>query len=138
MNSLTPQEILQVMSDMGFDLTPHPKLPNSVLDKRLRDALNASQNRDGFPVSLDPRNLPKWPMETGLDGRPLPNGRSVFDAVIRVNYEELSEIHRAEREGREYEALPHHVNALWDLRQVVMYLGRALDKGTDWLPPRGS
>ncbi|TBU30356.1 hypothetical protein BD311DRAFT_754712 [Dichomitus squalens] len=138
MNSLTPQEILQVMSEMGFDLPPHPKLPNSVLDKRLRDALNASQNRDGFPVSLDPRNLPKWPMETGLDGRPLPNGRSVFDAVIRVNYEELSEIHRAEREGREYEALPHHMNALWDLRQVVMYLGRALDKGTDWLPPRGS
>ena len=36
MDPLGREEILQVLSDMGIELPPHTKLPDSVLDKRLQ------------------------------------------------------------------------------------------------------
>ena len=55
MDPLGREEILQVLSDMGIELPPHTKLPDSILDKRLQmrsmhpEAATASPS---YPVVL--------------------------------------------------------------------------------------
>ena len=56
MDPLTREETLKILSCMGIDLPKTTKLPDDVLEKRLRDALNFAQNRKNLPLleSLNP------------------------------------------------------------------------------------
>ena len=132
MDPLSRSETLQVLSDMGINLPQNTKLKDTVVEKRVRDALAASQNRDNIATTLNPATMPAWPIKKPWNGASGEGGRSIFDAVRRTSYQEMAEHHMAQRAGREYNPVSLYSNAFWDLRQTIMSIGNALDNGARW------
>ena len=56
--TLSRPETLQVLNSMGIELPADTKLLDDILDKRLRDALNAVQYKDHLPSPFDLRTHP--------------------------------------------------------------------------------
>ena len=88
MDTLTRAETIKILRAMGGDLPADTKLPDDVLEKRLREAVNASQNKTAFSP-LDIGTLQKWHMATAgeLDTR----ARSLFSSVQRSNIDEAQQ-----------------------------------------------
>lgn len=129
---LTREEILRVLKSMGVDLPLETKLSDKTLDQRLRNALNASQGRDGLTKSSSPdfKSLKKWPMAN--PGELDTSARSVFDAIRRGNMDEAR--HNIEAEHLNGGISPPNlfVNPFIDLRQTLMSIGKWLDAGATW------
>ncbi|KAI1792753.1 hypothetical protein LXA43DRAFT_314162 [Ganoderma leucocontextum] len=129
MDPLTRAETLQILSFMGVEVPKNTKLPSDVLEKRLQDALNAAQNMDQLPISapLDPETTKKWPVRL----RP-PERESLRKAVWRGSLEEAHDVIQARETTGEY-SRESFKDPFWDLRQTMMSLGDAIDKGRRWL-----
>ncbi|KAI0354489.1 hypothetical protein OH77DRAFT_505313 [Trametes cingulata] len=133
MEPLTRAEVLKTLACMGVELPANTRLPDDTLEKRLRAALDAAQEKGRFPDPLDLQSLPAWPLLTPLGGAPPPGGegRPLLDAVKRGNMQEARETHLARLAG----ASPHrelYVDPFMDLRQTVMSMANVLDQGIDW------
>ncbi|KAM5546031.1 hypothetical protein V8D89_000157 [Ganoderma adspersum] len=123
--ALNRSETLQILQCMGIELPADTKLLDDVLDKRLRDALNAAQYKDRLPSPFDPLNLSPWPTPKGGEGR------SLFDAVQRGSLHESRQIFAKKLAGGS--AVPElYVDPFTDLRQTMMGIGKWLDQGLRW------
>ncbi|KAI1792749.1 hypothetical protein LXA43DRAFT_1060444 [Ganoderma leucocontextum] len=123
--TLNRPETLQVLNCMGVELPAETKLADDILDKRLRDALNAAQYKDYLPSPLSLPDLPPWPVPKGNEGR------SLFEAVQRGSIHESRQIHAKKLAGGS--AVPElFVDPFTDLRQTMMGLGKWLDQGLRW------
>ena len=123
--TLNRSETLQILQCMGVELPANTKLLDDVLDKRLRDALNAAQYKDRLPSPFDLSTLTSWPLQKG--GK----GRSLFDAVHRGSLHESRQIFAKKMAGGS--AVPElYVDPFTDLRQTMMGIGRWLDQGLTW------
>ncbi|KAI0088365.1 hypothetical protein BDY19DRAFT_891159 [Irpex rosettiformis] len=117
--NLSREELLGVLSSFGIAIPPTSKLPVESLQKRLRQAINASQ---AMPLvnarpPLDPAQYPKWPQ--GYKG--------LFDAIRRGNLQEAAMTQLAMREGQD--PSPLYVNAFMDVRQTLMSLANNCETG---------
>lgn len=142
MEPLTREETLRVLKSMGVELPETTKLPDAVLDKRLRDALDASQYKDKLSsVLLDltfikkwplakPGEIKQWPLKSPRDLAP--PARSVFHAIRRGNFNEAAQNYREELATGKRSAPQLYVDPFMDLRQTLMGLGMYLDGGARW------
>ncbi|RDX41978.1 hypothetical protein OH76DRAFT_1467037 [Lentinus brumalis] len=134
MEPLTRSEILQTLSCMGINLPTSTKLSDDALEKRLREGLNASQNRENIPAPLNMSSTRPWPMLKPWDASASSSaqGRPVFNAVRRTSVQEMAEHAQALRAGQRYDPSPLYTNAFMDIRQTMMSIGHALDRGQRW------
>lgn len=119
---------------MGINLPTSTKLSDDALEKRLREGLNASQNRENIPAPLNINSIRPWPMlkPWAASASSSAQGRPVFDAVRRTSVQEMAEHAQALRAGQRYDPSPLYTNAFMDIRQTMMSIGHALDKGQRW------
>ena len=121
--ALTREETLKALGCMGVDIPPDTKLADDILEKRLRDALNAAQYLHHFTLPLDFGTLSDWP--TNKPGNPpVPARRRLLEAVRRGNFSEAESTLR--NAGRAPELF---VDPFMDMRQSLMSLGNYLDTG---------
>lgn len=116
---LSREELLSVLSNFGISIPPASKLPKESLQKRLRQAINASQaiSLVNPKPPLDLQQYSKWPQ--GYKG--------VFDAIRRGNLEEAAMTQLAMRQGQDPARL--YVNAFMDVRQTLMSLANNCETG---------
>ena len=131
MDSLTRQETLEVLQELGVDIPKSTRLSDDVLDKRLRDALNAAQYKDRLPPSLDLQALPEWPQAnppSSASHTPDASSEDFDDpdelckAVQRINIHEYL--------GKRLEAPEGHIMGL--RFRVLPSIGRIMDFGARW------
>ncbi|KAI1792760.1 hypothetical protein LXA43DRAFT_314595 [Ganoderma leucocontextum] len=138
MDPLTREETLRILSVMGVQIPKNTKLSCDVLDKHLKNALNAAQNRDQLPISapLDPETAQKWPVRHHPAER-----ESMKRAIWRGSEEEAQKIMplRAIGEGMPGRAItgegmwPWYSDPFWGLRQTMVILGHTIDEGYHWV-----
>lgn len=144
MEPLNRAETLRIIQSMGVDLLDSTTmLSDAVLDKRLRDVLDASQYKDRLSSALDLRSLKEWPLpdpsEVKVTSWPIKNpniltppARSVHDTIQRVGFNEAAqnprEIFRTGRHGPP----TLYVDPFTDLRQTLMVIGMYVDGGVRW------
>ncbi|KAI0704233.1 hypothetical protein C8T65DRAFT_830856 [Cerioporus squamosus] len=135
MDALTRAETIRILRAMGGDIPADTKLPDDVLEKRLREAVNASQNKATFSP-LDLGSLKKWPMAAPgeLDTR----ARPLVKALQRGNIDEaqkrmglFSDANSVLDAGATSSTDPS-VNPFIALRGLVAGIGRLLDDGGTW------
>ncbi|KAI0816920.1 hypothetical protein BC628DRAFT_1334034 [Trametes gibbosa] len=119
MEPLSRVEKLKVLASMGLELPEGTKLVDEVLERRLRAALDAAQERDRIPANV--QELAHWP-RINLGERPL------LAAVRRGNMLEAQQ--NATQGSSTGPAL--YVNPFMDLRQTIMSLANTLDNGLTW------
>ena len=120
MEHLTREEILGILASMGISLPSTTKLSDESLDKRLCDALNASQYKSKLPATL--ASLKPWPIARPAEPS-RPDSRSLLDNIGRGNAIEASRRAVAREKPTEL-----YVNVFSDLRQTVAALANLLDK----------
>ncbi len=133
MEALTRTETIRILRAMGGDIPADTKLPDDVLEKRLREAINASQNKATFS-SLDLGSLQKWPMATA--GELDTHARPLIRAMQRGSIDEAQRLlfssgNRVLDAGATPGASPS-ANPFIGLRQVVAAIGGLLDDGGAW------
>lgn len=129
MEPFTRTEKLKVLASMGIELPKDTKLVEEVLDKRLRNALDAAQEKDRFPNLSNLLDLPAWPLVNAGDINS--TARPLLDAVKRGNYHEALQNRQAASLG--VSAAPElFTDPFMDLRQTHMSLANMLDKGFMW------
>ncbi|KAI0761367.1 hypothetical protein BD413DRAFT_607160 [Trametes elegans] len=129
MEPLKRAELLHILSAMGVEIPENSKLSGETLEKRLRSALDASQERDRFPTPYDVAVLPKWPVARA--GEIDTSVRPLLEAVRRGNMHEAMKNSMANRLG--VGNPPElYIDPFMDLRQTVMSLANALDQGLKW------
>jgi hypothetical protein len=111
-SAFTREEILHVLSAFGIDIPANSKLPDGSLQKRLRQAINASQAMSAInpnpPLALD--QYPKWPR----------NSKILYESIRRGNIDEaVSGV----------KSTPLYANAFMDVRQTLMSLAVQYEKG---------
>ncbi len=113
------EELLGVLSSFGISIPPTSKLPDDSLQKRLRQAINASQALSLINPKppLDLNKYSKWPR----------NCKGLFTAIRRGNLEEVAMTQMAMREGQD--PAPLYVNAFMDVRQTLMSLANNAENG---------
>lgn len=117
--NLSRAETLTVLGKMGVSIPPRTKLSDEALEKRLRQALNASQLKSALVPSstLDIKNLPSWP-----------STRNVYEAIRRGNMQEAM-MTAAARAGGSDTPFELYTNAFMDLRQTLMSIAKNWDDG---------
>ncbi len=108
---LSRAELFGVLSSFGISIPPTSKLPDDSLQKRLRQAINASQAMllINSKPPLDLNQYPKWPR----------NCEGLLASIARWNLEENSMI-RAMRESQDPSSLFDHPSM--DVRRISMHL----------------
>ncbi|GBE83314.1 hypothetical protein SCP_0503620 [Sparassis crispa] len=111
---------------MGVDLPPATKLPDDALEKRLKQALNASQCFSSVipDPPLKPTTIPAWPPFNPKGG----NDYSLQAAFTKGNFDEAFANETARIFGRQ-NAVDLYVNPMIDLRQTLMTIGKLCDEG---------
>ncbi|KAK7438900.1 hypothetical protein VKT23_017827 [Stygiomarasmius scandens] len=113
-------EKIQLLASMGVELSLRTRIPDLDLDKRLRGAIDASQNFEkliGRMNGFDLSNLGKWPRSST---------KSLLKAVSRSNpAESITRIENDSTEPRLYQ------NSFDDVRQTLMSLGYNWDNRCD-------
>lgn len=110
-------QTLQLLASYGVALPPQTKLPDDVLEKRLKFAINASQwLSTAIPnPPLDAASLKRWEDD--------PNSEDPIDdlcwAFRRDTVEEYLADQAAQKEGREA-AKDLFVDPLFDLRDLIL------------------
>ncbi|KAJ3542900.1 hypothetical protein NM688_g5923 [Phlebia brevispora] len=113
------EELISALNYMRVAIPPETKLPDDALHKRLKHALNGSQNAANTIAKpdLDISGLPMWP-----------SGRSVYEAGRRGDLSEGIQIASAkDRAGGD--PFPLYSNPFMDLRQTVMGISKHWDEG---------
>lgn len=117
--TFTRQDMLDALASFDVSIPPASKLPDESLQKRLRQAINASQAMPSInpkpPLALN--QYSKWPA----------NPKGLYEAIRRGNFEEVVMTQAAIREGRNPVSL--YVNAFMDVRQTLMSLAVNYEKG---------
>ncbi|KAI9056703.1 hypothetical protein FKP32DRAFT_1598891 [Trametes sanguinea] len=126
MDPLTRSEIIRSLASMGVDIPPDSKIPDSDLDKRLRAALDAAQDKARFSFPMDDKTLPRWPVKD--PNNPMTPFSSILEATKRGNYEEA--MHNMRRGSDTPEQI--WFDPFTDLRQTVMGLANTQDYGLSW------
>lgn len=110
---------------MGVSIPASSKLSTDALEKRLRQAISASQSLSTVisrpPIDLSRYN--KWPPKST---------QKTFDAIRRGNFQEAMMTFEARSKGLNG-PIPLHTNTFMDIRQTLMSLARNWDKGTKWV-----
>ncbi|PSR74746.1 hypothetical protein PHLCEN_2v9625 [Hermanssonia centrifuga] len=105
---------------MDVSIPPSTKLSDEALEKRLRQALNASQVSSQLitksPINI--KSLHKWPL-----------GSSLYESVRRGNWQESMANYSSRIGGGNTEASALSGNAFMDLRQTILSLANSWDKG---------
>ncbi|KAJ6632517.1 hypothetical protein B0H10DRAFT_1772243 [Mycena sp. CBHHK59/15] len=119
---LPREEILGLLSSIGVDLPRKTKLPDSELDKRLFKALDSAQylTRVIPTPPLDPTSLPSWFRDK--------SNKPVLEAIRRHNIGEATLIYDSKMKGID-NPVPLYTNAFMDVRQTLMTIGDACDRG---------
>ncbi|KAJ2966965.1 hypothetical protein NUW54_g13652 [Trametes sanguinea] len=125
MGPLTRTETLEVLASMGVEIPVNTKIPGDDLEKRLRAALDAAQEKARFSTPLDLKALPAWP--SVLTNDISASSRPLLEAVKRGNMREAA--HNYARGSRDTELF---VDPFMDLRQTIMSLANVLDSGLAW------
>ncbi|KAJ7485144.1 hypothetical protein B0H11DRAFT_1152028 [Mycena galericulata] len=122
---LPREQILGLLSSMGVDLPRRTKLSDAELDKRLSRALDSTQylTRVIPKPPLDPATYPSWFRDK--------SNKPVMEAIRRHNVGEAQMIHDSRMNGVD-NPIPLYTNAFMDLRQTLMTIGNACDRG---MPP---
>ena len=113
------EELLYALSSMGVELPPKTKLSVKSLDKKLRKALEASQElKDVLKEegSVDASKLNEWTS-------------SLFENIDRASYEEVTRNSRALQQTGAERSPGRNVNPFYDLRQTLMEIGLGYDRG---------
>ncbi|KAL4244335.1 MYND-type zinc finger protein samB [Abortiporus biennis] len=116
--NLDRHEYLSILSSMGVEIPPHSRLPDESLEKRLRQALNASQTVAKLAPDdlIDVAKLRDWP-----------KSEKVLDAINRTNMYEAMANYTARLQGRDPSEL--YVNPFTDLRQTLLSIANCWDQG---------
>ncbi|KAI0672104.1 hypothetical protein C8Q78DRAFT_971565 [Trametes maxima] len=130
MEPLARAEVLNVLASMGIDLPKDTKLSDDTLDKRLRSALDAAQEKEKLAEILNHPDLPRWPLikSDELDSR----ARPVLDAIKRGNWSEARNNSLSSLLGGPSTQPDLFTDPFIDLRQTVMSLANVLDNGMSW------
>ncbi|KAI0658124.1 hypothetical protein C8Q70DRAFT_1045837 [Cubamyces menziesii] len=129
MEPLTRSETLQALASMGIELPPHTRIPDEDLEKRLRLALDAAQEKNRFSDALKTLDLPQWPLIKA--DKIQSNSRPLLEAVRRGNWQEARQNQAAMALGASG-APAIFVDPFMDMRQTLMSLANALDNGFMW------
>ena len=123
MEVLTRSETLQALYYMGVDLPPTTRLPDDVLDKRLRDALNFSQHKSSIPSSINPDATQKWHVIQPL-----------HTILHRSDLQEAEKVESAQRAGGTPldSDRPLFEDVFWDLMLTMLDIGLTIDNGRLW------
>ncbi len=118
----TRQELLKALPAMDVSIPLSTKLSDEALEKRLRQALNASQVSSQLitksPINI--KSLHKWPL-----------GSSLYESVRRGNWQESMANYSSRMGGSSNtEASALSGNAFMDLRQTILSLANSWDKGS--------
>ncbi|KAI0689810.1 hypothetical protein C8T65DRAFT_721316 [Cerioporus squamosus] len=113
MDALARAETIRVLRSVGGDIPADTKLPDDVLEKRLREVINVSQNKATFSP-LDLGSLKKWPMAAQANWT-LARVRCVLDAGATSSTDS-----------------DPSVNPFLALRGLLAGIGRSLDDGGTW------
>ncbi|KAJ6510595.1 hypothetical protein C8R45DRAFT_964605 [Mycena sanguinolenta] len=118
---ISRQEILGLLRSMGIELPPKTKLSDAELDKRLSKALDSAQflTRVIPAPPLNPNIYPPW-----FRSEP---PKSVLEAIRRNNIAEATLVDMSQMRG--VNPFPLYKNAFMDLRQTLMSIADACDKG---------
>lgn len=121
--ALSREETLALLSSMGIELPRKTKLPNTELDKRLSKALDSAQyiTRVIPTPPLDPTSYASW----FRDG----TNKPVLEAIRRHNVGEATLIEESQMRGIDNPFSPLYTNAFMDVRQTLMSIATACDKG---------
>ncbi|KAF7361421.1 MYND-type domain-containing protein [Mycena sanguinolenta] len=116
------EEILGLLRSMGIELPPKTKLSDAELDKRLSKALDSAQflTRVVPAPPFDPTIYPPW-FRTQ-------SPKPVLEAIRRNNFAEATLVEMSQRRGID-NPFPLYTNAFMDLRQTLMTIGNACDRG---------
>ncbi|KAJ7021435.1 hypothetical protein C8F04DRAFT_1402931 [Mycena alexandri] len=119
---LPREEILRLLSSLGVDLPKKTKLHDAELDNRLSKALDGAQylSRVVATLPFDPAVYPSWFRDK--------SNKPILEAIARHNVGEATLIDASERKGIN-DPFPLYTNAFMDLRQTLMSIGNACDKG---------
>ena len=117
------QETLRALACFGVVLPPHTKLSDDALDKRLRQALIATQPLSQVLSSPDSKSTPllnispfsSWPQ----------TGRPVHESSSRLSIQEATLAAHGLNPG----LAPLRHNPFHDLRQTIMHIAKAWDDG---------
>ncbi|KAI0372563.1 hypothetical protein BV20DRAFT_964170 [Pilatotrama ljubarskyi] len=131
MDHLTRSETLQVLASMGVDIPKTTSLQDDVLEKRLRAALDAAQEKylfsDRFP--LNTQDLREWPLLKADELRS--NARPLLEAVRRGNLQEIRDRSAANLLGGSGPEEAYGYPFI-NLRRTTMSLADVLDRGLTW------
>lgn len=112
-DTLSRSELIKVLNDIGVSIPEDTKMPDTTLEKRLRQALDAMQLAEQHISSgiLNTSSLRIWPA-----------GRPLFDAISRQNID-LRQMYMDAAGDVLYK------NVLIDIRETCMSLGQIFDSG---------
>ena len=122
MTTFTRLETVSVLGSLGLELPPNTKLSDEMLEKRLRDALNAAQQKHRLPALLDLKSLSPWP--TSNSAQPPSKKKPLLDAIKRGNIGEA-----AYNYARGSQKTVLYVDPFMDLRQTIMGFAYWIDQG---------
>ncbi|KAH9925047.1 uncharacterized protein BXZ73DRAFT_91190 [Epithele typhae] len=133
---LTRPETLQALHFIGVELPATTRIPDVGLNRRLRDALNAAQDKDTLPATLDINALKKWappssarqsapstPRAAARRGEGEPPQGPLLDAFSRGNAGEAFQ-NMSGSNGPDL-----YTDVFADLRQTTMALANIIDAG---------
>ena len=107
----TRAELIKVLNEINISMPKNTKLSDALLRQRLKQALDALQaytKASALPAK-EPRSLPAWPADRKLLG--VMGRTSLYEKITGQQDEEL------------------YKNVFTDLRQTVMSIGNAYDRG---------
>ncbi|KAI0704230.1 hypothetical protein C8T65DRAFT_654302 [Cerioporus squamosus] len=125
MDRMTRTETLRVLKSLRVEIPEDTKLLDENLEKRLRDALNAAQQKDRLSIPLNLDALSPWPVPR--EGMPDSTAKPMLAAVTRGNLAEAAMNHARNQRVPEL-----YVDPFIDLRQTVMSIANLIDKGIKW------
>lgn len=119
---MTRAELLKVLDGMDISIPANTKLPNNALEKRLKQAIKASQSMASVisKIPLPLAELPKWPTNS--------DEHTVFRAIRRGDFREATM--NIEGRLRGEDPFPLRVNPVIDVRQTLMTLAKNWDRGS--------
>ncbi|KAI0356850.1 hypothetical protein OH77DRAFT_1477050 [Trametes cingulata] len=132
MEQLTRSETLQMLASMDIELPNAAALSDDALDKRLKAALDAAQEKERFSdrLPLNLRDLPEWPLvqadELRSDARPL------LEAVSRGNLREIRDRNMPDLLGAGGGPQEEFGYPFVALRKTTMSMTDVLDHGLTW------
>ncbi|KAJ3720026.1 hypothetical protein C8R42DRAFT_710715 [Lentinula raphanica] len=119
---ISREEKIELLRNMGVDLSPSTRLPQDALEKKFRSAIDASQSFSTLipKPPFDPLTVSPWSKKTCK--------RPLLDLVRRGSMREMYAQLQANMQGKE-SAWDLYENPFMDIRQTMMTIADNLDQG---------